>query len=134
MNTNCTIQHFLKTSPGSLENHTPSANPRPRPLRPGTAKSYFPGNRSRGTLGAMVLAALLALIGTKAAGQTHPFETSSSGVAQFLYDTNVPASTYLVAQHSDIKGFGRDATASITLDGAEPIGTLSGFFNAYRLF
>jgi len=132
MNTTSIIQHLLKSAPGSLENHTPSSVPRPRPLRSGTGQNNSLGDRTKGILGGMVLAALLAFIGTTAVGQTHPFQTSASGIAQFLYDTNVPTSTLLVTQQSDIKGFSRDATVSIMLDGAEPIGTLTGFFNAYR--
>ena len=112
MNTTSIIQHLLKSAPGSLENHTPSSVPRPRPLRSGTGQNNSLGDRTKGILGGMVLAALLAFIGTTAVGQTHPFQTSASGIAQFLYDTNVPTSTLLVTQQSEIKGFSRDATVA----------------------
>jgi hypothetical protein len=65
MNTTSIIQHLLKSAPGSLENHTPSSVPRPRPLRSGTGQNNSLGDRTKGILGGMVLAALLAFIGQR---------------------------------------------------------------------
>jgi hypothetical protein len=131
MNTTCSTHHHFKSSPVSLENPGPSSDPRPRPLQAATRESNFL-DRTRQVLAGMVLCALLAFSGATAMGQTHPFETSSSGHAQFIYDTNVPVLTLLWAQQIDIDGFSNKATAVIHFDGAEPVGALTGFFYAYR--